>query len=75
MITQVPLKSLTGRVPILAHEVAFNWWNIQGVGIDGDLLLEEAARRAEECIKAGYTSGQLCYEDGLASATGWWEIK
>jgi hypothetical protein len=61
-------------VDACAHRVTVNWWNITGPVTD-EQLEEAAEARIRECVAEDYASGQLVFDDGKSSATGWWDTR
>ena len=64
------------HIEVLCHNVSF-WYtgNDEMTEERKILLTEEAERRATECIKDGYLSGELNYESEDYNARGWWKIE
>lgn len=68
--------SYESTVEVLAHQVSYWWKGEKEITPETkEMLEEEAENRATDCIKEGYTSGELNYEDLDVSYRGWWSIK
>jgi len=69
-------KKFEKSIEVCAHAVEIRYWNIHVEVTDevAELLEEEGARRAKECITEGIVSGELNCPINDTEVCGWWEI-
>jgi hypothetical protein len=68
------VSSHEDTIEVCAHKVTVRWW---GGPLEDmvPLLMEHAEEHVKEMIVQGYVSGELLWEDGDRSFTGYWEIQ
>ena len=79
--TTIPTQNFETTVEVCCHRVAIRYWDFEHELTDElkELLTEDGAARAKECIINDYVEGQLCTyhvdDDGNEEEIfGWWEI-
>jgi hypothetical protein len=80
--TTIPTQNFETTVEVCCHHVAIRYWDFEHELTDElkELLTEDGAARAKECIIDGYREGQLCtyHVDDKGNEEeihGWWEIE
>ena len=62
-------RNMENRITeVLQHDIS--WWIDEGEDKEVTELDESTIEHIEECIKEGYSSGQIVTENG----TGWWSM-